>query len=176
MIPFLKKYQSGNNGDLIFSYSGSPSPEMINIIWQMTEIRMEKIEPAARLRKKVIHIVIEILQNIFHHREDFTIFQYNSFVFYLFRQKDNYFIVSGNFIRSDRAEHIVERIENYTSLSSSDQKEIYRETLANGFFSAKGGAGLGLMDIVRKSGGNLELKFIDVDKSNLFLLMEIVVM
>jgi hypothetical protein len=51
------------------------------------------------------------------------------------------------------------RIEDINSLSPEGLKERYKQVLNNGNISNKGGAGLGIIDIARKSGSKLEYKF-----------------
>ncbi len=173
MISQLLKYEKSDVGDLVFSYNGHPSSKMINLIIQLVESKLESTENNARTRKRIINILIEVLQNIFHHHEEFTILNFNSLSFYLFKSFDNYLLVSGNYLRKEKANGLMDKLQNFASLSGNDLREVYLQTLENGEFSPKGGAGLGIMDIIRKSGGNLVHQFIPVDDDHYFFLIEI---
>ena len=52
-------------------------------------------------------------------------------------------------------------------------KVYYKEVLNNGEMSAKGGGGLGMIDIARKSGKKLEYKFDNVDNEYSFFSLNI---
>jgi hypothetical protein len=58
-------------------------------------------------------------------------------------------------------------------MSDEDITMTYRETLDNGGFSNKGGAGLGLIMIIRKSNGNLDYNFSKVDNENSLFRMSV---
>ena len=62
-------------------------------------------------------------------------------------------------------------IDGYVAMDSNDLNKKYRKILSNGEFSVNGGAGLGLIDIVRKTNGNLTYEFNpDGEDSSLFIL------
>lgn len=173
MISQLLKYEKREAGELVFSYKGNPSSQMINLIIQLVESKLELSENNSRTRKRIINILIEVLQNIFHHHDEFTILNFNSLIFYLFRSYDNYLLVSGNYLRKEKANGLMHKLNNFFTLSENDLRDTYLQTLENGEFSSKGGAGLGMMDIIRKSGGNLNHQFIPVDDDHYFFLIEI---
>ena len=58
-------------------------------------------------------------------------------------------------------------------ISIDDLKVYYKEVLNNGEMSAKGGGGLGMIDIARKSGKKLEYKFDPIDNSYSFFSLNI---
>jgi hypothetical protein len=173
MLSQLLKYESGEIGEIMLSYKGNPSLSTINLILQLVESKLDIHELNPTTRKRIIVILIEILQNIFHHREEFTMLNFKSFIFYLFRSDDQYVIVSGNYVKKEKANLLMDKLQNYTSLSNSDLRKEYLDTLGNGTFTQAGGAGLGLMEIIRKSGGNLNNQFIPIDEDHYFFLLEI---
>ena len=173
MLTQLLKYERGEIGELMFSYKGNPGPGIIHLILQLIEVKLDLKELNPKTRKRIIIVLIEILQNIFHHRDEFTMFNFDSFLFYLFRTSSHYVIVSGNYIRKDKANLLMGKLQNYTALSDNDLREEYLNTLGNGVFTPEGGAGLGLLEIIRKSGGNLENQFIPVDNDHCFFLLEV---
>jgi hypothetical protein len=44
-------------------------------------------------------------------------------------------------------------------------KKLYVQTITNGKFSAKGGAGLGFIEMAKTSGNNLEFSFESIDET-----------
>jgi hypothetical protein len=52
-----------------------------------------------------------------------------------------------------------EKIDKINSLSKDELKDFYKFVLNNQTFSEKGGGGLGLIDMARKTGNKLEYQF-----------------
>ncbi len=173
MLSQLNKYEQGEIGEMVLSYRGNPSPGTLHLLMQLVEVKLDVKELNPQTRKRIIRVLVEILQNIFHHREEFTMLNFNSFIFYLFRSYQHYMIVSGNYIKKEKANLLMDKLKSYSALSGDDLREEYLSTLGNGIFSPDGGAGLGLMEIIRKSGGNLENQFIPVDDDHYFFLLEV---
>lgn len=145
-----KKYRS----KIIFSYKGSPSPDMIHGIMHLAEGKLEWMEPEKKTRKKVFKIMVELLQNIRHQVENLDEVWFPSFVFYIIRETDHYTMISCNRQLEERIRVAAERINGYLALSAGGRRKAYRDILGNGRFSAKGGAGLGFLEIIRSSKGN----------------------
>jgi superfamily I DNA and RNA helicase len=141
-------------GKLIFSYKGKPSSEMVTSIIHLVEGKLDFLEPEKITRKKVFRIVVEVLQNIIHQVENLDELKFPSFIFYLVRELDHYILISCNRLIDEKANLVMDRIRSFIALSESDQKKIYLDILGNGKFSARGGAGLGLLDMIRSSNGN----------------------
>ena len=81
--------------------------------------------------------------------------------------------MTENFIKTREVEDLVSKLDQYLSMSDEDITMIYRKILDNGGFSIKGGAGLGLINIVRRSNGNLEYNFSKVDNENSLFRMSV---
>ena len=65
------------------------------------------------------------------------------------------------------------RLERINAMSREDLKTYYKEVLSNGVMSEKGGGGLGMIDIARKSGSKLEFVFSPVDEKYSFFSLSI---
>ena len=91
--------------------------------------------------KRVISVAIEMLQNIERHGEAREV---------VFEVNGNT-IVAGNAIKNENVPALNERLEQLNGLNKQELKNLYLEILTNSQFSDKGGAGLGLVTIARKS-------------------------
>jgi hypothetical protein len=58
---------------------------------------------------------------------------------------------------------VSERIDFINSLNKEELKEHYKNARLNSIISDVGGAGLGFIDMARKSGNKLEYKFYAID-------------
>jgi hypothetical protein len=166
MVDILKRKINSGNDQVIFSYVGKPSHEMMNSILEMSESKLKIIETRSTIVKRIVNVLIEILQNIFNHGEDFSVIDHQSFKYSLAKSGSDYFISTENFIKTANVKGLVNKLNSYLALNDEDLTNTYRKTLVNGDFTTKGGAGLGLIHIIRKTGGNLDYKFSKVDRVN----------
>jgi hypothetical protein len=151
---------------VVFSYMGKLTPDMVNLILEMSESKLKILENKSMVIKRIMNVLIEILQNIFNHGEDFSVVDHQSFQYFLYQRGKNYTIVTENFIKTANVDDLINKFNDYLSLKNKDMAKAYRRALDISEFSVKGGAGLGLFNIVRKSNGNLEYKFSEIDDEN----------
>ena len=129
----------------------------------MEEKLHEKVEFDS-IRKKAFHIFIECAQNLYHHIEPISGIQkdYGSDkVGVILMTKDGSFcrITTGNFIQKSKSKILQAQIDRLNKLTEAEVKMLYRETINNKQFSEKGGAGIGMIDMARKSGNKLHCQF-----------------
>ena len=79
------------------------------------------------------------------------------------RHNGEYNIITGNYILNENVDGLKRRIDEVNSLSKEELKEYYKKILNNGEMSLKGGGGLGMIDLSRKTGQKLNYNFLDVD-------------
>ena len=70
-----------------------------------------------------------------------------------------YKVTTGNFVLSDKTKLLKEKIDKINALSKDELKDMYKFILNHQKISAKGGGGLGLVDIARKTGNKLNYTF-----------------
>ena len=86
-----------------------------------------------------------------------------------------YKIITGNFVHADNIEKLDEKIKRINRSSHEEIKELYKFILNHQRISAKGGGGLGLVDIARKTGNKLEYDFKKYDNKYSFFYLNILV-
>ncbi len=155
--------------DIIVSYKGAPSTGFLDDLLTVADDKLSVLETQSKLRKKVYHILVEVLQNI-HHHYDYNSKDDNSAVMCILARNSEggYVILTGNFVRSEEVGHLKAQIDKINSLNTEQIKELYRSTLDNGETSSKGGAGLGIIDIARRSGQPLAYEFKDYNNGSSF--------
>src|SRR5699024_8956807 len=119
--------------------------------------------------------LVEILQNIYHHFESGWEDKEGeqSIIFLLYKEDFGYRIISGNHIFAHETSKLKERIDSINSMSDEELKSIYRNKLSKGGIPQKGGAGLGILDIVRRSGEKINYNFQEIDSQYSFFSIEI---
>ena len=107
-------------------------------------------------------IAIEMFQNVMRHSDniDASFFGFNES-----------FFLSGNPINNENILSLHQALTHLNSLNAQQLTVLYKHTLQHSSFSDKGGAGLGLIQIARKSSSKLHWTFLSIDnKSSIFLL------
>ncbi len=170
-------------GDIICSYIGDISGELIYETLEKIEILLTDRDEDPKVVKKVYNVLVEALQNLFHHLEmPDDNFQYNgqpnkSFVIFIFIKINNfaYRLTTCNFIRRERKHFLKDRINQINFLTKEELKELYKQVLNNDQFSNKGGGGIGMIDIARKTGNKIEYNFVDYNNKYSFFNLDIIV-
>jgi hypothetical protein len=173
-------YSNLSKGDVILAYKGSITSELINDVLETVEKKLEEADADSRLRKKIYNILVESLQNLFHHIEMVhegieEKLDPKFGVLAVIRENDNYKVITGNFVNAKRIKLLKEKIDKINSLSKDELKDMYKFILNHQRLSAKGGGGLGLVDIARKSGKKLEYEFFNYNEVYYFFNLTIIV-
>jgi len=164
-----------NNVKLI--YEGEISHDIIKAFTALTENDLKAKNEANPTQKKVFNIMVECLQNISKHAdciEDIT--PKNGRGILLVTETDkNYFITTGNVIKTEYTDIIKTNIDNVNKLNKNELRELFKKKLSSGRISDKGGAGLGFIDIRRKSNNKLEYNFSKINDDNVFYILNTVI-
>jgi hypothetical protein len=126
------------------------------------------------IQKKVYHVLVECLQNIYKHsfhtnKESDS--DLNHGILLVARNKSNYYIITGNTIENERVSGLQSMIDEINNLNKRKLDILFKHQLMEGKLSEKGGAGLGFIDIRRKTGNNLEFHFLPIDKPFSFFIL-----
>jgi len=164
------------NGNIMLSFKGEVTSDLLTSILQIMETKMETLEEPPKIKKKVYNILVECLQNLYHHLDDDdfkTKINEKSALFMIRKLDGEYSIMTGNFIASENVEMVKGRLDTINKMDKDELKVYYKEVLNNGEMSAKGGGGLGMIDIARKSGKKLEYNFDPIDDNYSFFSLNI---
>lgn len=153
-----------SRGEVLLSFKGSITTELINHVLDVVESKLQEYNEDAKIRKKVYNVLVESLQNLYHHIDELPESfreEYDSKfgMLVVSRVDDSYKIATGNFIRSEKIKYLKDKIDKINSLSKEELKDMYKFILNHQKISDKGGGGLGLVDIARKTGNKLNYVF-----------------
>jgi len=165
------------DGNIMLSFKGEVTSDLLTSILQIMETKMETLAEPPKIKKKVYNILVECLQNLYHHidEDDATTKQNEKSALFMIRKSDEgeYSIMTGNYIAAENIELMKGRLDLINGMDKDELKKYYKEVLNNGEMSAKGGGGLGMIDIARKSGKKLEYNFDAVDEHFSFFSLNI---
>ena len=63
-------YSELNEGEVLLAYKGSISSDLINNVLDAVESKLQDFNERSKVRKKVYNVLVESLQNLFHHIDD----------------------------------------------------------------------------------------------------------
>lgn len=141
--------------NLILVYEGEFTQDLTMAFLAMAERNMAQLNEQVPTRKKVFHVMVECLQNMCKHAAKEQDHQNGpgskNGVFMVGKEEEDYVITSGNLVLNTQIQKLTETIDLINGMDKQGLKELHKEVLKTGKISATGGAGLGLIDIARKS-------------------------
>lgn len=156
-----KLRQKLSDEHLMFAYRGEVTGDNSVSLLTLLEREMEFSDFSLLGRKRLFMFVLENLQNITRHgitrSEDVA-----SLVVYN-KTADGYTVSTGNALRKSEVKDLRKNLEKINSLDPDKIREVYRTMLQDTQIGKKGGAGLGLMEMARKTGNKLDYDFLPID-------------
>ena len=156
-------------------YLGEFNHEITKMFTSMAEDEMEKNNEKLTIKRRVYHIMVETLQNMNRHSDELTDEDnIGKGLFMIGKKNESYYIITSNKVSRDKKENLERNIKEINSANLDQLKEMYKTQIKTGKLSEKGGAGLGLIDIARKTGGELDYQFIPYDDDdNYFFILNV---
>lgn len=169
-----KIHQTMENHNILLAYDGLISPEIITAFTEIAEKNFNIDDET--LMKKVYHVMVECLQNICKHAVDIDTGKTSNpgkGIFLVAFDNNEYRVITGNAILNQNVTEIQENIKEINSLNEKEIKELYMKTLKNDLISDRGGAGLGLIDMARKTKQKIGYYFETVNDKTSFISLSI---
>jgi len=165
--------------NIIFVYQGEVTADLVSSILHMMENKLDGDGEDKKIKKKVFNVMVECLQNVYHHLDTLEANADNdgeindrSALLMIGKEEKDYYVITGNHIVNNRINDLKSRLERVNNCSKDELKQLYQEILANEPMSSKGTAGLGMIDIARKSGQKLGYDFHPVNDKYSFFSLE----
>lgn len=155
---------------ILFCYRGEITQELMVFFLRIVDKKLINFKENPLIRRRILNIMIESLQNAVKHARDWyqendDMEPDNEAIFMLFRREDKYLLINGNAVKNDVKPFIERKIENINSLSSDKQRKLFRNIIKYGVYGSKGGAGLGFVDMARKSGDLINFDFEEINEN-----------
>jgi hypothetical protein len=155
-------------------YEGEITHQITKAFTSLTESNMAKEEESGSVQRKVFHVMVECLQNISKHADDFGSNDYlfsGRGIFMVSKGDTEYTVTTGNAIDNSKKSILEDMLVHINSLDREELNELYKKQIREGRLSDKGGAGLGFIDIARKTGRKLEYHFLPINEDISFFLL-----
>ncbi len=160
----LYKLMSQDHFSLV--YKGMISDDITEKMVRLSEIDIQDKQDLKKIKKKVPIVMVECFQNIIKHKKKSEVKNYTNLKedFTATRNiENNYFISTANIIKNEDISYLNKKLNKVNKMTKEELKALYLEVLAEGEISEEGGAGLGLIEIAKKSGNKLTFDFEKVD-------------
>ena len=173
-------YKEFKNERVLLAYFGVFSNRITRMLVELSESYLLKEKHLKKgISKRASFLLIESFQNIIKHglieKDPISDLQYNKDFFQIKIMKDRIVFSSANVLLDREVDELKDKIIHINSLDRSELREFRNEILANSELSEKGGAGIGLIEMVRKTGLPLLHKIVQlkIGYSLLFLSLEL---
>ena len=156
-------------------YIGKFNHQVIKMFTGMAETDMEE-QADKTTKRRVYHAMIEILQNMNKHSDEIA--DTNNIgrgLFMIGKKNKKYFIIASNKIKNGSIDKLKANIKEVNTASLEELNKMHSLQLRNGELSEKGGAGLGLIDIARKTSKNIKYEFIPINARYSYFLLKVVI-
>jgi hypothetical protein len=165
-----------SDNELLLAYRDHITESTVQQLLSLTEMKLMQSGEEKKLRKRVFNILVECLQNIVNHgdvgvenKKEVTS------LLLLGRTDSDIFIITGNRILNSKIPSLEAKIKEINAWEHEDMRDIYSDHLGKSTYSEKGGAGLGLLDIYKRSGNKLEYSLARIDEEVSFLNLHVTV-
>ncbi len=162
--------------EFAYIFNGFFNEKVSSGLLALTERNLKKTETSVTIKKRVFFILIETLQNITRHQsKDKHDHPFGTGIFIIQKRKDHFLVTTGNVIAEDSGKELVKMIDEVNRLTKEELNEMYQDRLIHGTISKKGGAGLGLITMARKTGQKYTYMIEQIDQNRSFFYMQLAV-
>ncbi len=163
---------------LVFAYSGVVSDSITHKIIELTQSNIDSAGSFVRIKNKISFLMAECYQNVARHTkysvdEGITNLKGS---FYVRSVGDSFHIASANPVNTEFVDSIKEKLDKVNSLSPDELRLLQKQVLAKGKISDRGGAGLGIIEMARRTGQKISYDFeaMEHNQAMFFLQLNIV--
>jgi len=163
----FRLFQGMQKENLGYIYRGLFTQNITDNIISLAETNLEQAKEPSKVRRRVFSIMVECLQNITRHQSEFHAeieSPEKSGIFVIQRKTEGYYITTGNVVDVESVPRLTTQLEKINSLDKVALKQQWLDILESGEISTKGGAGLGLIEMARRSGNKLSYDFESIDE------------
>lgn len=150
-------YQTLDEEDLILSFQGDFSHELVKAILILTE---NGDHNTGRISSRVFGVIVECLQNIYKHgAEKPEGSKLRPGIILIGKTGTHYFIHSGNMVLNSEKDNLSSRLDELNTMDEEALRKNQQEILRTTTLTEEGNAGIGLIYMKRKCEGKINYQF-----------------
>ncbi len=179
-LEFVKQaHYAHNQQDIILMYEGIINQSIIKSFAYCAECRLMAEEESRKTSRVVNHVLLESLQNIAKHGYDFSPLASDNIkeglqksgIFIFGLDEEHWYITTGNMVHNIGLAKAANLIDRVNSLNEWEIKDLHKEMLINSSLSETGGAGLGLIDMAKRTKKSLQYNVQPIDDDYSFFIL-----
>ncbi len=163
------------NDNLSIIYQGVFSNFILGTITELVKEYLIGKQSLIKIRNKLSFLIIEAFQNTMrygdHHYKDQADLAYELFI--LRNLGEVFHIATVNLIENARIGYVHNKLQEVNTLDENKLKDLYIKILTNKKLTDRGGAGLGFIEMVRKTKEKLDFDFVPVSKDASFFYFQL---
>ena len=171
-----KIHESMVSNRILLVYEGEVNQDITKAFTSLTEKNLEEDSAASvSVKKRVYHVMVECLQNIGKHSDNIESGEPEapgSGIFMVSKSNEGYIVITGNPIANNKIEQISEMLNKVNNMDAEQIKAYYKEKILASRISDRGGAGLGFIDIVKKTGNKIDFHFERINDVTSFFIVK----
>lgn len=174
-------YNNIKDKKIIFSYSGPIAQSTIEGIGATLRLDLKIGETDMSSSQKIFSVFIEQMQNVLNYSQEKIVNdkalekELKIGVLVIGKEENDFYIYCGNKIYSNDIERIQNKINEVDGLSQEKLKELYKKRRKSEPLEGSKGAGLGLIEMARKSGRPIKSAFEKIDDKFSFFSIKVLV-
>ncbi len=170
----LNVYDEMSENGISIVYLGEFHHQITKMFTSMAEEDMDRKDEEKSTIRKVYAVMVETLQNMAKHSDEITD-RYNigKGLFMIGNKDSTYYIITSNKVTNEKKMDLEKAVKQVNSASKEELKEMYRKQITEGSLSEKGGAGLGLIEIAKRTRNKLVYQFLPFDEKSQFFLLKV---
>jgi hypothetical protein len=158
-------YQALEDDSLSLFYLGDVSDSITEKLIALNDRRLNEQLGSGKAGRKIAFLIAECFQNVIRHQEQPSLMiaggkPSSSMFMVRHHHQYEYSIASVNLVRNERVAPLQSKLGNLSRLDGVELRKMYLDLLPAGEHSEKGGAGLGLIEMARRSGQQFQYDFI----------------
>ena len=161
------------NNKISLVYEGEITQQIVSVFSKIAEAKMDGNEHEVT-KRRVYHVMVECLQNICKHGDEKEYTDDRAIgkgILLVGNNESQYMVTTGNMIGNEHVDSLVSMLNRINALSPSEIKASYKKALKESIISDKGGAGLGFIDMVKKTGNPVDFNVKKVNDKFSFLVI-----
>lgn len=152
------------DGEMLFCYGGSVTDHVLTGLGEALRQELEHAEVERKRARNVFAVFVELAQNVLRYSDEVDIRgggELRRGYLSVGLGAEGIWVACANRIDPAGVPRLGERLKKIHGLDGSALKALYKETLKGEVPEGSKGAGVGFIDIARKSSGGFDFDFVD---------------
>ncbi len=165
---------------IIFAYSGYVTETVLSGVGEAIKRKLTLDDADTKTLRSVFAVFVEQMQNMIRYSAERvpnsptapSLVEIRYGVLTIGREGDDYVIHAGNLVERSDVERLRKRLSQIRDMNKEELRALHKEQLRADPEEGSKGAGLGFMEIARRSSKPIEFDFVDVDDKHAFFTLK----